>query len=81
MRISKRKIDLVKYGGRHRIWIKPYRHRMRTWYYLQNIEYDTTIVGETILQIPKYRIIERRGKLRLYSFIDDTSNIKVSIRR
>jgi len=80
MRISKRKINLYKYGGPHKIWIQPYRTRMRTdlKHYSTNIEYDETIINGIIIQIPKYRIIERRGKLFLYSFIKDGLNINHS---
>jgi len=61
MRISKRKINLYKYAGPHKIWIKPYRTRMITDLYKE-------IKTGVITYIPKYIIIERRGKCFMHYF-------------
>jgi len=79
MRISKRKINLYKYAGPHKIWIKPYRHRMRT-----NLRYNCSIYSDAdlendkhiLLYIPKYKIIERRGKCFIHYFSNNRINSK-----
>jgi len=71
MRISKRKINLYKYAGPHKIWIKPYRTKMRTMlrYNCSSYSnmYDQTDKYKTI-RIPKYRITVRNGKWFVHYF-------------
>lgn len=78
MRISKRKIDFVKYGGRHTVhtynnW--PYRYKPVKRYTSKDTVYelDNECVYIQLPDIPKYMIVERCGKMIKYYY----SNIKI----